>query len=178
MPSPSSDPTRGALELARRTLTVLLGVNAVYAAAIVALAVALLLAPDPTMTMLGARADADRGRLLVGMHAVAALGLTAAVLMRRVLHRLRDIVDTVTAGDPFTPANAQRLERIAWHVLALELLHLAIGAVVAMTSTREQPFDVGWTFSFTPWLAVVLLFVLARVFAEGARLREDLEAVI
>jgi len=33
-------------------------------------------------------------------------------------------------------------------------------------------------FSFAPWLAVLLLFVLARVFAEGARMRADLEGTV
>ena len=35
-----------------------------------------------------------------------------------------------------------------------------------------------WSFSLTPWLAVVLLFVLARVFDEGTRMRDDLEGTV
>jgi hypothetical protein len=39
--------------------------------------------------------------------------------------------------------------------------------------------NVDWTFSgVTGWVAVVLLFVLARVFEEGTHMREDLEAMI
>jgi hypothetical protein len=39
--------------------------------------------------------------------------------------------------------------------------------------------NVDWKFSgFTGWLAVVLLFVLARVFEEGTQMREDLERMI
>jgi hypothetical protein len=33
-------------------------------------------------------------------------------------------------------------------------------------------------FSFAPWLAVLLLFVLAGVFAHGARMRADLEGTV
>jgi hypothetical protein len=33
-------------------------------------------------------------------------------------------------------------------------------------------------FSFTPWLSVLLLFVLAGVFAHGARMRADLEGTV
>jgi hypothetical protein len=35
-----------------------------------------------------------------------------------------------------------------------------------------------WTFSVTRWIAVLLLFVLARVFEQGARMREDLEGTV
>ena len=39
--------------------------------------------------------------------------------------------------------------------------------------------NVEWEFSgMTGWLAVVLLFVLARVFEEGTHMREDLETMI
>lgn len=44
--------------------------------------------------------------------------------------------------------------------------------------TVQVPIDIDWTFSFTPWIAVLLLFVLARVFAHGARMREDLEGTV
>ena len=33
-------------------------------------------------------------------------------------------------------------------------------------------------FSISGWLAVLLAFILARVFAEGALMREDLEGTI
>jgi hypothetical protein len=35
-----------------------------------------------------------------------------------------------------------------------------------------------WEFSPAGWLAVLLTFVLARIFEEGARLRADLQAMI
>ena len=41
-----------------------------------------------------------------------------------------------------------------------------------------QQLDINWSFSFTPWLAVLLLFVLAQVFDRGARMRADLEGTV
>ena len=38
--------------------------------------------------------------------------------------------------------------------------------------------NVEWKFSAAGWEAVLLLFVLARVFEEGTRLRHDLETMI
>jgi hypothetical protein len=50
--------------------------------------------------------------------------------------------------------------------------------IAATTSSKEQPLDIDWNFSVTPWLAVLLCFVLARVFEEGTRMREDLEGTV
>jgi hypothetical protein len=57
-------------------------------------------------------------------------------------------------------------------------LHLAVGAIAAAASSKSQPLDVGWSFSITGWLAVLLLFVLARVFDQGTRMRDDLEGTV
>jgi len=81
-------------------------------------------------------------------------------------------------GEPFVVENAVRLQKIAWAVLALEVLHLVIVAVAANVSTPQAPLDIGWDFSVTRWLAVLLLFVLARVFETGARMREELEGTV
>jgi hypothetical protein len=59
-------------------------------------------------------------------------------------------------------------------VLAIELLRLAI---VAIASAVWEPGHMGGS-SFTPWLSVLLLFVLAGVFAHGARMRADLEGTV
>ena len=38
--------------------------------------------------------------------------------------------------------------------------------------------DIDWDFSLNGWLAVLLAFVLAKVFEHGARMRDDLGAMI
>jgi hypothetical protein len=95
-----------------------------------------------------------------------------------ILTRILAIVDTVSVGNPFVLANAARLQKIAWAVLVLELIHLAVGAVAASVSTPAAPFDINWKFSPTRWVAVLLLFVLARVFEQGAQMREELEGTV
>ncbi len=75
-------------------------------------------------------------------------------------------------------ANAARLRAIAWALLALELTHYIVGAVAAGISAAGVPIDISWGFSLTRWLAVLLLFVLARVFEEGAHLREELAGTV
>jgi hypothetical protein len=70
------------------------------------------------------------------------------------------------------------LRRIAWALLVLQLLGLVIGAIAKGLSTPAHPINVDAGFSVNGWLAVLLTFVLARVFAEGALMREDLEGTV
>jgi len=88
------------------------------------------------------------------------------------------MVETVRAGDPFVATNAQRLRAIAWALLALQLLSLVIGAIGKMVSTPAHPVDLDAGFSINGWLAVLLTFLLARVFAEGTLMRDDLEGTV
>ena len=94
------------------------------------------------------------------------------------LKRLLAIVDTVRAGDPFVAANADRLRTIAWALLALQLLSLVIGAIGKSISTPAHPVHLDAGFSINGWLAVLLTFLLARVFAEGTVMREELEGTV
>jgi hypothetical protein len=109
-----------------------------------------------------------------GLRAIVAIGLVGAAIVHTILRRLLAIVDTVRVGDPFILDNARRLDAIAWRVLALEGLRLIVAAIAAVVWEPGR-FD---AFSFAPWLAVLLLFVLAGVFAHGARIREDLEGTV
>lgn len=106
---------------------------------------------------------------------VLALPMFAAVHV--LLSRLLAVVETVRSGDPFVPENAARLKTMAWCVLAIQLLHLTFGVLAATLNAAGS--NVEWTFSgMTGWVAVVLLFVLARVFEEGTLMRADLETMI
>ena len=109
-----------------------------------------------------------------GVRAIIVVGVIGAVVVHTVLRRLLAIVDTVRVGDPFILENARRLNAIAWSVVALEALRLAVAAIAAAV---WEPGRID-AFSFAPWLAVLLLFVLAGVFAHGARIREDLEGTV
>ncbi|HYV06894.1 MAG TPA: DUF2975 domain-containing protein [Blastocatellia bacterium] len=117
-------------------------------------------------------------RLVMGLRAIAVLGLVAIPLHYIVLKRLLAIVETVRAGDPFVAANASRLQTIAWVLLAVNLLSIVIGAIAKTVSTPAQPLHLDAGFSISGWLAVLLTFLLSRVFAEGALMREDLEGTV
>ena len=173
-----SGSTFHALPVARRLLTALLYVNAVYGLGILGLLLASIVVPELLFQGLGVRPAAGRDTLERGMRVIMVIGIASVPLAYVILSRLRAIVDTVRDGDPFVAANAERLQTIAWAYLGLELLHIAVGVVAASSGSSAQPLDVNWSFSVTPWVAVLLLFVLARVFDYGARMRADLEGTV
>ncbi|HEV2866558.1 MAG TPA: DUF2975 domain-containing protein [Allosphingosinicella sp.] len=166
-----------ALPIAHAALRVLIVLNWLFGAAILVL---LLLMPNERWIMaafkLSPSPDADR--LIMGLRVVAVLGLAAIPVHFFVLKRLLAMVETVRAGDPFVAANALRLRAIAWALLALQLLSLVIGAIGKAVSTAAHPVHLDAGFSVSGWLAVLLTFVLARVFAEGTLMREDLEGTV
>jgi hypothetical protein len=167
-----------ALPLARATLRTLVVLNGLFGAAILALLVATLVAERWTFTALGVPPSAGIEPVMMGMRAIAVLGLVAIPLNHAVLGRLTAIVETVREGDPFLATNGSRLKAIAWVLLALQLLGLAIGAIGTAISTPAHPLHLDAGFSPSGWLAVILTFVLARVFSEGTRMREDLEGTV
>lgn len=117
-------------------------------------------------------------RIVMGMRLIAMLAVATIPLNYAILKRLRGIVETVRAGDPFVAANAHRLRTIAWVLLALNLLSIVIGAIATAVSTPAHPVNIHAGFSINGWLAVLFTFVLARVFAEGALMRQDLAGTV
>src|SRR5437868_14465216 len=108
----------------------------------------------------------EAARLVMGLRAIACLGLATIPLNYVVLKRLLAIVETVRAGDPFVAANAIRLQEIAWALLGLQLFSLVIGAIAKSVSIPGHPLHLDAGFSINGWLAVLLTFLLARVVAE------------
>jgi hypothetical protein len=172
------DSNASALPLASVTLRVLIVVNWAVGAAILALLIATLVAREWTLRALGFPPLSSENGVLTGVRAIAVLGLVAIPLNHALLRRLLAIVDTVRGGDPFIAANAERLQAIAWVLLALQLLSMLIGGVGKAVSTAAHPLHLDAGFSASGWLAVVLTFVLARVFAHGTSMREDLQGTV
>jgi hypothetical protein len=166
-----------ALPIAYITLRILIVINWVFGAAILAL---LVVSPNKQwiMSAFHLSPSPDTDQLIIGLRAIALLGLAAIPVNYVVLRRLLAIVETVRQGDPFVAANASRLQTIAWSLLALQLLSLVIGAIGKIVSTPAHPLHLNAGFSTNGWLAVLLTFVLARVFAEGTLMREDLKGTV
>ncbi|HSE22787.1 MAG TPA: DUF2975 domain-containing protein [Pyrinomonadaceae bacterium] len=166
-----------ALPIAFVVLRILIVVNWLGGAAILALLVVM---PNREWIMASFHLppSPDTERLIMGMRAIAVLGLVSIPLNHAILKRLLAIVETVRRGDPFVAANASRLQSIAWVLLALQILGIVIGAIAKAISSPAHPLHINAGFSINGWLAVLLTFLLARVFAEGTLMREDLEGTV
>jgi len=166
------------LAAAERVVWGLTLLNIVYGAGILILLLSSVVAPDFTFAALaGRRAELALGSI-APMRALMAVGLAAVPLTHVILTRVRDLLATVRRGDPFITVNARRLNAVALAVLGLELLRIAVVTLVSRSELSRTGMRVGSSFSFTPWVAVLLLFVLAGVFEQGARMRADLEGTV
>ena len=167
-----------ALGLSRKVLKTLKILNWIYGGAILALLITSFAEPEWFFRAIGVKPGADGDTIARAMRAMAVIGVATIPINAAILDRLLAMVDTVRAGDPFVLANARRLRDIAWCVLGLEMMHLAIGSIIRTLRATAQHIDMDWSFSLTPLIAVLLIFVLANVFEQGARMRADLEGTV
>lgn len=118
--------------------------------------------------------------------AIALLLIAGAVMMGLLvwfLVNLRRIIESVGEGDPFVPVNAVRLARMAWISIGAQIAALPVGAMVlyidsAIGDGPKGDVDVDFTLDFGGIALAVILFILARVFRQGAAMREDLEGTV
>lgn len=115
--------------------------------------------------------------ILNAMRVMFVVGMFAGIPLHIIFTRLRAIVATVGQGDPFVAANARRLQLVGWALLAIQLLDLYFGGLVFWLEQRDID-AAGWSPSVGGWIAVLMVFVLARVFTIGTRMRDDLEMTV
>jgi hypothetical protein len=167
-----------ALPVAWITLRILIVLNWLYAACLAGLLTYSFINEPFLLRALGLGSISENPSLAWGIRAIAGLGLLAVPLNLAVLNRLVAMVQTVRAGDPFIAANAYRLQAIAWFLLGQQVLSVAVALIGKAISTADHPLHLDAGFSPGAWLAVIMTFVLARVFAGGTLMREDLEGIV
>ena len=159
-------------------LRILVVLNWVYGIAILGLVIFANSNPKWFMKAIDVPAGIEPKRIMMALTAIALLGVLAVPLNHLILTRLLRMVETVRAGDPFVAANAYRLQAIAWSLFALQVLSIVIGAIGKSIASEQFPLHLDAGFSVNGCLAVILTFVLARVFAEGTLMREDLDGTV
>ena len=115
-------------------------------------------------------AQTPRGAAMFLIFALNTLGLLAIV------GRLRKIFTTLVAGKPFSLENARRLRVIGLVLAALELSHYAVWGLWIWS--HAQGGFLRPNLDITGLFGIGVMFVLAEVFEEGARMRKDLELTI
>jgi hypothetical protein len=124
------------------------------------------------------RTDLGEDPAKIGPMLAAAL-FAGALYMGGVLlivGNLRRIFLTLTAGDPFHPDNVGRLRFIGLALAGLELGRWVFWGATAMLFPDVDRGN--GALSLTTWFSVMVVFVLAEVFREGARLRREAELTI
>jgi hypothetical protein len=116
--------------------------------------------------------------------AIWALGLLPALtsimslLSFFFMRHLFRLIGSVREGDPFVPINAVRLQWMGWLSLAIYLIAIPTWALAHWTQrvTHDVHFQI--ELPFAGLLLSMILFILARVFRQGTRMREDLEGTV
>lgn len=125
-------------------------------------------------------ASADPAEVTGAVLIVLVIAMASLSMAYDFVTRLAQIIDTVGQGDPFTLANAKRLTRMAWLALIIQLI--AIPGMLLSTWLKPQlaegAFGIRSDFSLSALGLAIVLFVLARVFRQGAAMREDLEGTV
>jgi hypothetical protein len=94
------------------------------------------------------------------------------------LRHLTRIVGTVGDGDPFVPINAERMRAMGWITIAIDILLAGMATAINLSPRRYGHPDSDFTFTLGLILLALVLFILARVFREGTRMRDELEGTV
>ncbi|MEM9964001.1 MAG: DUF2975 domain-containing protein [Asticcacaulis sp.] len=115
--------------------------------------------------------DASDQVLLLLIFGLALNGYLVIVLW------MRQVFRTLAEGDVFHPANVWRLRLIGIALAVLEIYsYLSRTLVEALLNMPVEP--VYGMRAVTAWVSVLVVFVLAEVFKEGARLRAEANLTI
>ena len=166
------------LPIAYVVLRIFIVLNWIYGACIVAILAYTFINEPFLLRALHLSSLQENPGIVAGLRSIAVLGILTVPLNLAMLRRLLAMVETLRTGDPFVAANAYRLNAIAWVLLSLQMIGLAIAMIGKAVSTPAHPLHLDAGFSPGGWLAVIMTFVLARVFAEGTLMREDLEGTV
>lgn len=127
---------------------------------------------------IGGKADLE---YTMGEFVEVCTGFITATMFLIVSARLMEVLKTISAGTPFETDNADRFKRIAKVIIIAELAKIALVPLAflwAVIFGVEYGEKGGFAIDLTNWLGAAIALVLAEVFREGARLREEQEFTV
>lgn len=153
----------------------LLCLSALYLGVIALLSAVAMNNPEPFRTWVFPQTN----RPILATNPYRAAGLLVFAInvlgMIAVVGRLRKIFITLIAGNPFQADNARRLRVIGLVLAGLKVASYAVFAILAFNLDRPFRYP---EFDVVGWFSIGVLFILAEVFDEGARLRKDADLTI
>ncbi len=110
---------------------------------------------------------------------IAAVAVAGSLV---IVWRLRKLFDSFSSGEPFQRENATHLRVIWITMLVIEVSRYVLMALTGVLLARfgGPEVDANYTLAvdFSTWGSILILIVLAEVFREGARLKEEQELTI
>jgi len=94
-------------------------------------------------------------------------------VMLFVVSRLLEVLKTLRFGSPFVKENAEHFRTVGYALLIGEGAKIAFGLLSLITSA-----DIEIDTQPITWLAIITVFVLAEVFHEGARMKEEQDLTV
>lgn len=174
------DPLLAAARIILILMMAAMALTAIACAALVPLA-PLLFKAQLVPALLGKGFPPETFALLLVVAGIIAICAALGFLFFRNLYR---VVGSVGEGDPFTPVNAERLSGMGWIVVAVHLAALPLVGIVAWVARHAEKLapdnhiHVDGGIDLGGILLALILFILARVFREGNRMREELEGTV
>lgn len=102
-----------------------------------------------------------------------------------IVGRLRRLFDSFTSGEPFRRENANHLRAIWITMVVIEVSRYALltltGILLGIFGPPDSVTSASFSIdseNFSSWMSILILIVLAEVFREGARLKEEQELTI
>ena len=124
------------------------------------------------------RTDAPLWHVMTAILLILGLVMAMTMMAVRWLQTLKAIIDSVSDGDPFAPENAERLRAMGWLTVAIELVSIPVGGIGQWLASTFKDATSDFGLSLGGLLLAMVLFILARVFREGAAMRADLEGTV
>ncbi|OYX55202.1 MAG: hypothetical protein B7Y86_14045 [Brevundimonas subvibrioides] len=154
-------------------------VNIVVAFAVIATGLMLaasLVMPDFGAGFIDALADNEAGwrTLMLNERATFLAAFVATLSTWWILNRLRRMFLAVNQGDAFERANVGRLQGVG-----LGLIGVQISAfILAWTVPEGIIDDLDYSVDLGAWLGILIVFMLAEVFRQGAAMRDDQQMTV
>jgi hypothetical protein len=125
-------------------------------------------------------AAGNGGPVMAMIVALALTGIAVFALVFHFVQLLGRIIASVSEGDPFIPANADRLARMGWITLIIQGVGIPMGVLAGILAHQfpEGAVKYDSVFSLNGLVLALVLFILARVFRQGTAMRDDLEGTV
>lgn len=118
--------------------------------------------------------DNDMRPLLLNERATYLAAFIATLSTWWILNRLRRMFLAVNRGDAFERANVGRLQGVGLGLIGVQVS----AAILALTIPEGIVSDLDYQVDLGAWLGILIVFMLAEVFRQGATMRDDQQMTV